>query len=484
MRRSGVLPYLPLVLSLPLVTCAPTELLDPATLDRDGDGYAAKDDCDDGNFSRNPGLDEVCDGLDNDCDGQVDEGVKTKYYEDADGDAFGNPDADPVRDCSLPPGYALNDLDCDDSDRSVKPGTPEQCNGRDDDCDGEVDEGFDGDGDGYSFCLDDCDDEDPAVNPAAEEQCNGRDDNCDGLLGSATVDEADDDGDGAPNCNDCDPNDATVRPGTYELCDGKDNDCDGVIDETAAGSWCPDADGDGTGDASQVLFVCEGDGPEGWIQICNDCDDNDPDVHPGALEACNGMDDNCDGTIPEAETLDEDGDGFVRCRDCDDQDETVHPGTADTCEDNVDNDCDGQQGEDAVAQVDDEPNDNLGDAVPLGTLDESGGTDPCTTVNGQIVGISDEDYYAFQSVDQLTDNWRISAALQVPLTTRYCVALIDDDPEEPLASECAYGPSEASVEVDMVPYSATRTFYVHVWADDTVALSNTCEPYTLTVCGY
>ncbi len=476
-----------IVLSLVLLaTCAPVEGIDPGDLDRDGDGYPAREDCDDANFARNAGATEICDGIDNDCDHKIDNGVQKTYYVDKDGDGFGSSDAEEgtIKGCTVPPGYALDNTDCDDSDRSIKPGTPELCNGRDDDCDQVVDEGFDEDGDGFSFCLDDCNDNDPAINPTAEEKCNGVDDNCDGVLGSDTIDEADDDGDGAPNCDDCDPADPSVRPGTYELCDGKDNDCDGVIDETAAGSWCPDADGDGTGDAGQIVFVCDGTGPEGWIQVCTDCDDTDSDVHPGALETCNGIDDNCDGTVPEGELLDDDGDGFVRCEECDDTDPDVHPGVTDTCDDDIDNDCDGQQGEDATSQEDPEPNDDLGDAVELGTLDDSSGMEPCTTVSGQIVGAADEDVYAFESIDQLTDNWLISASAQVPVGARYCVALIDDDPDNPLASACAYGPSEASAEVDMVPYSATRTFYVRVWADDTVALSNSCEPYSLTVCGY
>ncbi len=103
----------------------------------------------------------------------------------------------------------------------------EECNGRDDDCDGETDEDFDADADGWSVCGGDCDDGDPNVHPGAEEICNHIDDDCDG-----EVDEGfDADGDGFRICDDdCDPDDPDVFPTAYELCDGKDNDCDGVTD--------------------------------------------------------------------------------------------------------------------------------------------------------------------------------------------------------------------------------------------------------------
>ncbi|UCD34219.1 MAG: hypothetical protein JSU90_07905, partial [Nitrospiraceae bacterium] len=83
--------------------------------------------------------DEICDGLDNDCDGQVDEGVKNTYYKDADGDGYGDL-ADTVLSCDVPPGYVLDDTDCDDSDAQAYPGADEVCDGLDNDCDGSSDE--------------------------------------------------------------------------------------------------------------------------------------------------------------------------------------------------------------------------------------------------------------------------------------------------------------------------------------------------------
>jgi hypothetical protein len=199
--------------------------------------------------------------------------------------------------------------DCDDADPARFPGAVEICNEVDDDCNGQVDDARDGDGDGFGAC-EDCDDQDPGVFPGAREICNGIDDDCDGFLG---VFEVDDDGDGVPGCaDDCDDLDPDVFPGAPERCNGIDDDCNGVVDDAR------DRDGDG-------------------FDTCVDCDDTDPDVSPVALEVCNGVDDDCDGELGPDEG-DEDGDGFLQCEDCDDLDPAVFPGAAESCN-AVDDDC-------------------------------------------------------------------------------------------------------------------------------------------------
>ena len=186
----------------------------------------------------------------------------------------------------------------------------------------------DQDGDGWSD-QDDCDDEDPAVHPQADEVCNGIDDDCDGAV---PTDEGDADGDGVLSCaGDCDDDNAAIHEGADELCDGFDNDCDGQTDEDFA-----DSNGDG------ILDCLEQDvDGDGWIPADGDCDDDEPSVHPGAAELCNGLDDDCDGQIPPGES-DGDGDGARVCDgDCDDADAETFSGAAEVCFDEVDQDCDG-----------------------------------------------------------------------------------------------------------------------------------------------
>ena len=109
---------------------------DESSIDNDGDGYTEPEgDCDDSDASIYPGAAEVCDGIDNDCDGEIDEGVTNPYYEDADGDGYGLSTVGPVMTCSPPAGYVSNNLDCDDSDASKYPGAVEVCDGIDNDCD-------------------------------------------------------------------------------------------------------------------------------------------------------------------------------------------------------------------------------------------------------------------------------------------------------------------------------------------------------------
>ena len=120
--------------------------------------------------------------------------------------------------------------DCNDLDASIHSQAAEVCNGRDDNCDGDVDEGFDADTDGYSTCAGDCDDSDGAVNPGASEVCDDIDNDCD-----EAVDEGHDgDSDGFKACGDmadCNDSDAEVYPGSTEVCNGRDDDCDGTVDE-------------------------------------------------------------------------------------------------------------------------------------------------------------------------------------------------------------------------------------------------------------
>ncbi|MCB9679824.1 MAG: FG-GAP repeat protein [Alphaproteobacteria bacterium] len=178
--------------------------------DADGDTVAAcAGDCDDGDATVSPLADELCgDGLDNDCDGLVDDGSAldaTVYYVDVDGDGFGD-ETFPIPSCTTPTfDHTLLGGDCDDGDPAIRPGAVEVCDSLDNDCSGGADadavdadlwyEDTDDDGVGtpwsttrscvepigYSAFPLDCDDTDPAISPLATEVCDGVDNDCDGL---------------------------------------------------------------------------------------------------------------------------------------------------------------------------------------------------------------------------------------------------------------------------------------------------------------
>ncbi len=290
----------------------------------DGDAFPACQDCDDAVGSINPDATEVCDGADNDCDGEADEaGAEggTLWYLDKDTDTFGDAAVSAIA-CDQPTGYVANNTDCDDLSATVNPAATEVCNDADDDCDGMLDEEAsdfttwyadnDGDGvggsrfsvdacdapDGYGTSSDDCDDLDPTSYPSATELCDGADNDCDGTL---PTDEADGDSDGFKECDDdCDDSDGSVHPGAAEYCNGVDNDCNGAADDNAVDEmpFYPDADGDGHGFSYGALMFCE-ESP-GWAALSNDCDDDDAAINPSEPEQPgNGIDDDCDGiTVP------------------------------------------------------------------------------------------------------------------------------------------------------------------------------------------
>ena len=314
--------------------------------DDDGDGFTEdQGDCDDANPSVFPGADEICDGVDDNCDGQADEDpVSPVWYLDSDGDGSGDATRS-VAACQQPDGFVSQATDCDDGDGAVHPGALEVCNGTDDDCNGEVDDGasdgltwyLDQDGDGYgvdtttllacsspgsgwSLQDGDCDDSWGTAFPGADELCNGLDDDCDTVADEEpTVDPPtwylDGDGDGfgtdgsalvqclpptryVDQAGDCDDALDTIHPLADELCNGLDDDCDLLVDEAPTvgdGTWYRDADGDGWGTDADTLTTC--DPPPGYVAYNGDCDDGDRSTSPGATEVCNdGIDNDCDGT--------------------------------------------------------------------------------------------------------------------------------------------------------------------------------------------
>ena len=294
---------------------------DCTVIDGDGDGESACTDCDDTNPAISSYVAERCDGVDNNCDGRVDELGATgesDWHGDADEDGYGD-DAVVVVACDAPSGYVAPGGDCDDADARYNPGAVESdCTDPSDyNCDGYV--GYvNADGDAYSAC-EDCDDSSALNFPGASEYCDGEDNDCDGTADESSAMDAgiwyadfDSDGFGDPasrlaSCTvasgyvsddtDCDDGDGQVWPGAAELCDGVDHDCDGLVDEDAsvdAVVWYQDADGDGYGSATGSTTACSE--PAGHVGDATDCDDGNAAVNPGAMEVCdNELDDDCDG---------------------------------------------------------------------------------------------------------------------------------------------------------------------------------------------
>lgn len=324
----------------------------------------------------NPGAPEAANGVDDNCNGQVDEGFPVyTWYKDVDGDGWGsvddyNGDGITTSINLIDRGFVKQFGDCNDFDPSINPSAVEAANGLDDNCNGQIDEGlplftwyYDEDGDGWGggngiestqnlsnddprYILQggDCDDnetDDRAnINPGAAEIANGVDDNCNGQIDEGLPIYTwyfDEDGDGwgggngiittqnlsvldpryilqGGDCADADQvNPITgnvvegqrINPGAIEVYNLADDNCDGQIDE-GFGTWYRDLDGDGWG----TDFDVDGDGVAGftnngvdlsamgYVNKTGDCADENPNVNPNATEVPNnGIDDNCDGVV-------------------------------------------------------------------------------------------------------------------------------------------------------------------------------------------
>ena len=332
------------------------ECMVPAFVDADGDGFGGEEagflcapregfafvdgDCDDEDPGAFPGADEVCDQIDNDCDGVVDDGFEVStWFPDLDEDGFGNRDAG-VESCAQPdPTMILEGGDCNDLDPAQNPSAIEVCNGIDDDCDSFADDEdedilpeslsayfLDLDGDGYGdpatelrqceplpdYVLNnlDCNDIAPLINPEAAETCDNVDNDCNGLADEADPNLGEDelvllscdldaDGFGSPT-EECLACEATVGIAVDDQ-----SDCDDFDPlATVVQDWYVDADGDGVGAGDAMRVQClnpnaELPPPEDQLvpeAFGIDCDPTDGTIYPGALDPLgDGVDQDCDG---------------------------------------------------------------------------------------------------------------------------------------------------------------------------------------------
>ncbi|WP_164010895.1 putative metal-binding motif-containing protein [Pyxidicoccus trucidator] len=294
------------------------------TPDADGDGFVPTanggTDCNDGsNAARPDRTDEACDGLDNNCNGQLDEGLspRTEFFVDGDKDGVGA--GAPVLACAAPPTLVATGGDCDDTNPDRAPNKQEQCNEVDDDCDGATDEGFNkewyGDGDSDTFgaqsklrlsCADqvaghvrvignnfDCDDGDAEVKPGAVEKCNNRDDNCVGGADETFLTGA------QPKGGSC-LNDTC---GGIYVCDTS-NDTQTACNAQPPTLYYPDVDDDEQGASDGVAQkVCANDPiPTDKVANALDCDDADNGTKSMGMEVCDAIDNNCNGQLDEGLT--------------------------------------------------------------------------------------------------------------------------------------------------------------------------------------
>ena len=268
-------------------------------VDSDGDGWNENTDCDPGNSSVSPGAPEMPNnGIDDDCNP-----VTPDVIEDADGDGF------------------FNTIDCDDHNILVNPDALEICNGIDDNCNNQIDEGVtitfyaDVDGDTYG-------------------DLSATDQACTAPVGYV-----------ADNM-DCNDNDFNVHPNAAEICNGADDNCNTLIDEGVLLTFYRDADGDTYGDMAVSTQACAA--STGYVSSNADCNDSMAAVNPGAIEILyNSIDDDCNPITPDG--IDADNDLYADNVDCNDSDPTVNPGRKETAYNGKDDDCNAATPDDYAA---------------------------------------------------------------------------------------------------------------------------------------
>jgi len=452
-----------------------TQCLRPANYYVAAELIATTGDCNDGAAAINPAATEVCDGMDNNCNGMTDEGMQSTYYRDMDGDGFGNAAVTQMA-CTQPSGYVADNTDCDDADALEKPGQVWY---------------KDADGDDYSDgmtltqCLrpanyyvaaeliattGDCNDGAAAINPAASEVCDGVDNNCNGMTdeGVQTTYYRDMDGDGfgnpavtqiacsqpggyVANNTDCDDTDALEKPGQVwykdadgddysdgmtltqclrpanyyvaaeliattgdcndgaaainpaasEVCDGVDNNCNSLTDEGVQTTYYRDMDGDGFGNPAVTQIACSQ--PGGYVTNNSDCDDTNAAINPNTVWYLDADNDNYYT-----------GSGVTQCAspgagykftglsgssDCNDNDNTVYPGATDIC-DSKDNNCNGTTDEGGSGAPTGWTTGNIGGAT------NANNNFTCNSGSGAVFNITSQGFSGAANADLVNSDYQ------------------------------------------------------------------------------
>jgi len=355
---------------------------------------------------------------------------------------------------------------------------------------------MDMDGDGISR-PEDCDDTDPDVGVISW----WVDADGDGFGSELTVLSCSAEAGMVSNADDCDDSDPSAFPGADEVCDGTDDDCDTEIDEDSAVDaeiWYADADGDGYGDPHSTQRAC--DVPSGYIADQSDCDDADPERHPGARDICDGVDGDCNGVIDDLYWWeDADGDGYgspysieLDCdqpdghvdndADCDDEDAAISPAAGEVCDDaNIDEDCDGlidDADDDAIGQTpwyQDSDGDGYGDSAtkvlscdaPAEHVSEGGDCDDGNAMfspgvaeiwyDGADQDCAGGDDYDADGDGYLGDDCDDQEALVNPGMTEACGDDIDNDCDGVSAGACLLEGEFSLSDADVVfPGSGTQ----------------------------
>lgn len=319
-------------------------------------------DCDDSNAGVKPGVRDICDGIDNDCDGVTDENCLMPECYQALVSIFSCMDEECAEygpECLLTSCEELNEQlqycaghECIEALlmnphtwQIIQPYTVEQkanyfvehCSSPDDDADG------------YTVAEGDCNDTDSSIHPEAIDiPGDGIDQNCNGHDAEAGDDDDDTYTEAEGDCNDTNPE---IHPGVPDICDGVDNDCDGQTDEDAISqTYYLDSDHDGFGNSAVSASYCsaESASADDYIMVAGDCNDNDPGINPDidevSEEYCgDGIDQDCEGgDLPCSALEDNDGDEYSEVDgDCDDTDSNVYPGAPEICGDGIDQNCNG-----------------------------------------------------------------------------------------------------------------------------------------------